>query len=116
MTHDEAIAQAICVLDDEFNGDFQVFDDTIAGEDSVTFALQNWMLLLAKRKPNLPMIWILLSAQSAAHVLIFYQVIWLVKLLLTAAQANKIQTQGSGHNERLNKGDNCFNGAGKWRY
>ena len=50
MTHDEAIAQAICVLDDEFNGDFQVFDDTIAGEDSVTFALQNWFAASGEKK------------------------------------------------------------------
>ena len=50
MTHDEAVAQAICVLDDEFNGDFQVFDDAIAGEDSITFALQNWFAASGEKK------------------------------------------------------------------
>ena len=50
MTYDEAIAQAICVLDDEFNGDFQVFDDTIAGEDSITFAMQNWFASSGEKK------------------------------------------------------------------
>ena len=50
MNYDEAIAQAVCVLDDEFNGDFQVFDDTIAGEDSITFALQNWFAASGEKK------------------------------------------------------------------
>ena len=50
MTYDEALNQAICVLDDEFNGDFQVFDDTIAGEDSITFALQNWFAASGEKK------------------------------------------------------------------
>ena len=42
MNYDAAEEQAIWVLDDEFNNDFQVFDDAIAGEDSVMFALRNW--------------------------------------------------------------------------
>ena len=42
MNYDKAEKQAICVLDDEFNNDFQVFDDAIAGEDTIMFALQNW--------------------------------------------------------------------------
>jgi len=50
MTYDDAVAQAICVLDDEFNGDFQVFDDAIAGEDSITFALQNWFAASGEKK------------------------------------------------------------------
>ena len=50
MNYDEAVAQAVCVLDDEFNGDFQVFDDTIAGEDSITFALQNWFAASGEKK------------------------------------------------------------------
>ena len=50
MNYDEAVAQAVCVLDDEFNGDFQVFDDTITGEDSITFALQNWFAASGEKK------------------------------------------------------------------
>ena len=50
MNYDDALNQAVCVLDDEFNGDFQVFDDTIAGEDSITFALQNWFAASGEKK------------------------------------------------------------------
>ena len=50
MNYNEALNQAVCVLDDEFNGDFQVFDDTIAGEDSITFALQNWFAASGEKK------------------------------------------------------------------
>ena len=50
MNYDKALAQANCVLDDEFNNDFQVFDDAIAGEDSIMFALQNWFNASGKNK------------------------------------------------------------------
>ena len=50
MNYNEAEKQAICVLDDEFNNDYQVFDDSIAGEDSITFALQNWFNASGKKK------------------------------------------------------------------
>ena len=42
MNYDEAEKQAICVLDDEFNNKWAIFDESIAGEGSVMFALQNW--------------------------------------------------------------------------
>lgn len=50
MNYDEAEKQAIWALDDEFNNDFQVFDDAIAGEDSVMFALQNWFNSSGEKK------------------------------------------------------------------
>ena len=50
MNYNDALNQAVCVLDDEFNCDFQVFDDTIAGEDSITFALQNWFAASGEKK------------------------------------------------------------------
>ena len=42
MKYDEALRQARIVLDDEFNDDFAVFDESIAGEDSIIMSLQNW--------------------------------------------------------------------------
>ena len=42
MKYDEAVRQARIVLDDEFNDDFTVFDEAIAGEDSIVMTLQNW--------------------------------------------------------------------------
>ena len=50
MNYDEAKKQAICVLDDEFNNDFQAFDEAIAGEDSIVFALQNWFNASGEKK------------------------------------------------------------------
>ena len=50
MNYDAALAQANCVLDDEFNNDFQVFDESIAGEDFVTFCLQNWFNSSGEKK------------------------------------------------------------------
>ena len=50
MNYDEAEKQAICVLDDEFNNDFQVFDEAIAGEDLIVFALQNWFNASGEKK------------------------------------------------------------------
>ena len=50
MNYDKAEKQATCVLDDEFNNDFQIFDDAIAGEDSIMFALQNWFNSSGEKK------------------------------------------------------------------
>ena len=42
MKYDEALRQARIVLDDEFNDDFDIFEESLAGEFDVTRALQNW--------------------------------------------------------------------------
>ena len=53
MKYDEALRQAEISLDDEFNTDFQVFDDAIAGEDKVTIALQAWFNSSGAKKVDL---------------------------------------------------------------
>ena len=53
MKYDEALRQAEISLDDEFNTDFQVFDDAIAGEDKITIALQAWFNASGAKKVEL---------------------------------------------------------------
>ena len=50
MNYDEAEKQAICVLDDEFNNNFQVFGNELAGHDLMLYALQNWFNASGKNK------------------------------------------------------------------
>lgn len=50
MKYDDAMQQTKTMLDDEFDDDFEVFSEYLAGENKVICALQNWFISSGDKK------------------------------------------------------------------